>query len=97
MDSDSFDNVTWQNEPDLPGSSINPEDGQPGTSRVGGSSDPPQAGNDADAVDVAGVGEGRLECTVGSPVKEGDGTKDAYVSYLVTTRVWPIAKASDQG
>lgn len=31
--------------------------------------------------------EGMLECTVDKPQKENDGTKDAYISYLVTTRV----------
>lgn len=31
--------------------------------------------------------EGQLECTVDKPQKELDGTKDAYVSYLVTTKV----------
>ncbi|KAH6711367.1 putative sorting nexin-4 [Leptodontidium sp. 2 PMI_412] len=36
-------------------------------------------------MDLAGVGEGVLECTVTQPIKENDGTKDAYVSYLVTT------------
>ncbi|KAF2187766.1 hypothetical protein K469DRAFT_628735 [Zopfia rhizophila CBS 207.26] len=30
--------------------------------------------------------EGRLDCTVDSPRKENEGTKDAYVSYLVTTK-----------
>lgn len=31
--------------------------------------------------------EGRLETFVGTPQKELPGTKDAYVSYLVTTKV----------
>ncbi|KAF2403740.1 Phox-like protein [Trichodelitschia bisporula] len=31
-------------------------------------------------------GDGRLECTVDSPLKENEGTKDVYISYLVTTR-----------
>lgn len=31
--------------------------------------------------------EGNLECTVSRPQKENDGTKDAFVSYLVTTNV----------
>lgn len=31
--------------------------------------------------------EGMLECTVDKPQKENDGTKDAYISYLVATRV----------
>lgn len=30
--------------------------------------------------------EGRLECAVDKPQKELDGTKDAYVSYLVSTK-----------
>ncbi len=48
-----------------------------------------QAGHLADAVDLGGIGDGILECTVDSPLKENDGTKDAYVSYLVTTTVGP--------
>lgn len=47
----------------------------------------PQAGPLADAVDLAGIGDGVLECQVDSPLKENDGTKDAYISYLVTTHV----------
>ena len=48
----------------------------------------PQAGENADAIDLAGIGiEGLLECTVDAPQKEGDGTKDAYVSYKITTHV----------
>ena len=47
----------------------------------------PQAGTLADPVDLAGIGDGRLDCTVDKPLKENDGTKDAYISYLVTTQV----------
>lgn len=46
-----------------------------------------QAGALADPVDLGGIGDGVLECTVDSPLKENDGTKDAYVSYLITTTV----------
>lgn len=46
-----------------------------------------QAGDHADGVDLAGIGDGTLECTVDTPLKENDGTKDAYVSYLITTNV----------
>lgn len=50
------------------------------------SSDWQQAGHDATAQDLAGPGEhGRLECTVSKPQKEGEGTQNAYVSYLVST------------
>lgn len=47
-----------------------------------------QAGPHADAQDLAGPGEhGTLECTVTKPQKEGEGTQNVYVSYLVTTDV----------
>ncbi|KAK5160883.1 intercellular trafficking and secretion [Oleoguttula sp. CCFEE 6159] len=46
----------------------------------------PQAGPNADAQHLAGPGkEGRLDVTIDSPRKEGEGSKDAYISYLVTT------------
>ena len=51
------------------------------------SPDEAQAGPNADGVDLGGIGDGVLECTVDTPMKENDGTKDAYVSYLVTTHV----------
>ncbi|KXT15918.1 hypothetical protein AC579_1419 [Pseudocercospora musae] len=45
-----------------------------------------QAGEHADPQDLAGPGaHGRLECKVSSPQKEGEGTQNPYVSYLVTT------------
>lgn len=46
-----------------------------------------QAGHLAEPVDLGGIGDGFLECTVDSPLKENDGTKDAYVSYLITANV----------
>lgn len=47
-----------------------------------------QAGRNADAQDLAGPGaHGTLDCTVDHPQKEGEGTQNAYVSYLVTTKV----------
>lgn len=52
----------------------------------------PQAGEYADGVDLAGIGDGILECTVDTPLKENDGTKDAYVSYLVTTHVFLLPR-----
>ena len=75
-----------------------PEIGLPGTASMeaGGSSsganyddsDWQQAGQNADAVDLAGPGaQGCLECKVSSPQKEGEGTQNAYISYLVTTEV----------
>lgn len=34
-----------------------------------------------------GLGPDKLECTVTAPIKENDGTKDAFVSYLISTNV----------
>lgn len=95
MDND-FDSVSWRNEPESDNSRPNtagPSDvdgrdfrpGSNGKNRISISS--PQLGENADRVDVGGVGDGRLDCMVGKPLKENDGTKDAYVSYLVTTHV----------
>jgi sorting nexin-4 len=59
-----------------------------GSSNDYGDADWQQAGQDADAQDLAGPGQhGYLECTVDQPQKEGEGTQNAYVSYLVTTNV----------
>ncbi|KAF1819446.1 uncharacterized protein K489DRAFT_383668 [Dissoconium aciculare CBS 342.82] len=45
-----------------------------------------QAGHHADPQDLAGPGaHGQLNCNVSSPQKEGEGTQNSYVSYLVTT------------
>ena len=96
MDND-FDSVSWQNEsegnvsrptaaarPDIQNSRNN--SGLNVKRRL--SSNVQQAGSNADAVDLGGIGDGRLECIVDTPLKENDGTKDAYVSYLVSTQVY---------
>ncbi|KAK5208728.1 intercellular trafficking and secretion [Exophiala xenobiotica] len=91
-DHNDFDSVSWQRED---GGQV--EEGsdafeanlptRPATGRRSESmSSEPQAGDQADNVDLAGIGrDGVLEVTVDAPLKENDGTKDAYVSYLVTT------------
>ena len=91
MDND-FDNVTWQREDDAPSTPSQHAENQYASSRLGvngkrRTSSTQQAGPQADAVDLGGIGSGVLECTVDAPLKEGDGSKDAYVSYLVTTQV----------
>ena len=100
MDNNDFDSVSWQNdeaetEPSRPSTAITTEPGDPvyGINASGkrkASTGPNQAGEQADAVDLAGIGEARLDLKVDSPLKENDGTKDAYVSYLVTTNVRPV-------
>ncbi|GMF69462.1 unnamed protein product [Aspergillus oryzae] len=95
---DDFDNVSWRHEPESdisrPTTSGTDAEESPATShdangkrRMSSAHENPQAGPLADAVDLAGIGDGVLECRVDSPLKENDGTKDAYISYLVTTQV----------
>jgi len=95
MDND-FDSVSWQNEayndPSRPDTAESRDSGEDAHSvnpngKRKTSSGSPQAGHNADPVDLAGIGDGRLDCRVNTPLKENDGTKDAYVSYLVTTEV----------
>lgn len=95
---DDFDSVSWRNDP---GSDVSrpttsgtdAEDTGPsdrdlnGKRRLSIAPEDTQAGPLADPVDLAGIGDGVLECSVDAPLKENDGTKDAYISYLVTTRV----------
>ena len=75
------------------------DDGLAGPSHLSSTSHVDPSGRGTSAMAAAGSsrarGHGRdgsvsgelLECTVGSPIKEGDGTKDAFISYLVTTHV----------
>ena len=94
-----FDSVSWRNES---GSDANlPKSTEPAhettlPTRISNGKRRPssqrhhheaQAGELAEPVDLGGIGDGILECNVGSPLKENDGTKDAYVSYLITTIV----------
>ena len=97
MDEDNqFDSVQWQRDPepqqqnDASNSSLPPQHTLPSRPAPGRSisSHEVQAGEAADGVDLAGIGaDGSLEVTVDTPLKENDGTKDAYVSYLVSTHV----------
>ena len=92
-----FDSVSWPRDPETgrPEPPTPPADGRETTlpsrttktKRSMSGQNEPQAGHEADAVDLGGIGEGILECTVDMPMKENDGTKDAYVSYLITTNV----------
>lgn len=95
---DDFDSVSWKHGPDSDVSrptTSGTDAEEPhrydhdtnGKRRMSSAHEEPQAGPLADAVDLAGIGDGVLECRVDTPLKEGDGTKDAYISYLVTTHV----------
>lgn len=84
-DQDNFSSVSWSEH-------AQEESGASGA----GTSSGAVAGDDGAAFDGEPAGEAqqqqrlgseRLECTVDTPIKENDGTKDAFVSYLITTSV----------
>lgn len=97
MENDDFANVSWQSDSPSKGKDTDTSVPRPeaervssagsmnGKSRVSGG----VLGQNADVMDLAGVGDATLECIVNTPIKENDGSKDAYVSYLVTTHVSP--------
>ncbi|KAH7313667.1 hypothetical protein B0I35DRAFT_435622 [Stachybotrys elegans] len=71
MEQDNFSNVSWSSEAqNLPGEGL--------PSRPLETPQIPSAEEAPDAHE-------KLECIVGSPIKENDGTKDAFVSYLIST------------
>lgn len=93
MEHDNFANVSWQSDSAGQGASLSSP--TPGLDNGGAAVGAPDDGRhgdgqparNADPLDLAGMEGGVLECTVSSPIKENDGSKDAYVSYLVTTNV----------
>jgi hypothetical protein len=83
LDQDNFSNISWHSEQ-------NPDGAGPSTSASHDPNDPDYNGNRAgdEGHDDDGHSGGEiLECVVSDPHKENDGTKDAYVSYLITTNV----------
>ncbi|KAJ5744441.1 hypothetical protein N7533_009311 [Penicillium manginii] len=93
---DDFDSVSWKHDADSdvsrPTTSGTDAEAEStfdhdtnGKRRMSSAHEEPQAGALADAVDLAGIGDGVLECRVDTPLKENEGTKDTYISYLVTT------------
>ena len=92
MENDDFADVSWQSPPrgnteGAAGSSSGAAAGEAPPSHADRIADGMEEAPRADPLDNAGIGNGTLECTVTAPLKEGDGSKDSYVSYLVTTNV----------
>ncbi|RDW75967.1 hypothetical protein BP5796_06788 [Coleophoma crateriformis] len=89
MEHNDFASVPWdgQNHHDAHSTGTQSDTEGPGDDTANGQrrGSGVQAGKHADDMDLAGVGQGVLECTVTQPIKENDGTKDAFISYLVTT------------
>jgi sorting nexin-4 len=95
IDQDNFSNISWHSDQASGGTTLTPAleaDDPAGVSSNGSSGRQATATThgmdvDVDQLDPAGLGSEILECTVSSPIKENDGTKDAFVSYLITTNV----------
>lgn len=85
VDQDNFSNVSWQSDLGEPGhgTSSRADDSMDDTNN-GTHGEP---GLHSDELGAHALGPEQLECTVTSPIKENDGTKDAFVSYLITTHV----------
>ena len=86
LDQDTFSNISWQIETDN-----SPEATESSASLPNIEAEPPSTkdqhhGQDLERQDP-GLSGDILECTVSEPRKESDGTKDAFVSYLITTNV----------
>ncbi|KAL1838671.1 hypothetical protein VTJ49DRAFT_2423 [Mycothermus thermophilus] len=83
LDQDNFSNISWHSEQDPdpagPSTSHNPH----GADNTGSRRNSARA-RDRGSEGIHAGGE-ILECIVSDPHKENDGTKDAYVSYLITT------------
>lgn len=96
MDHSDFDSVSWRNDADSDPSRPNtshtdtdePERSSQdvnGKRRMSSTDNPSPPAHDDDE-GLAAL-EGTLECTVDTPLKENEGTKDVFISYLVTTHV----------
>lgn len=82
-DQDNFSSISWTEHADDPTADPIPSAGQ----RDQHSGEASGAGPRRRDHDPHGLGSEKLECTVGSPLKENDGSKDAFISYLITTHV----------
>lgn len=88
VDQDNFSNISWHSDHQRQqASGFQDEDSPPpGLDVESPSAEDLQHGEQLLEEDP-GMNGDVLECTVSEPRKESDGTKDAFVSYLVTTNV----------
>ncbi|KAI0409766.1 hypothetical protein F4802DRAFT_541952 [Xylaria palmicola] len=84
IDQDSFSNISWQSDVDDGGETADPSASLPNIEAEPPTSEDRHHGQALERQDP-GLSGDILECTVSEPHKESDGTKDAFVSYLITT------------
>ncbi|KAF3491815.1 sorting nexin family protein [Arthroderma uncinatum] len=99
MDHNDFDSVSWRNDGDSdvsrPATSYtdidnasSSRDDPNGKRRMSSAEDEVLSPTHEGAGGfMGGLDNGMIECTVDTPLKENEGTKDVYVSYLVSTHV----------
>ncbi|KAK0731182.1 sorting nexin-4 [Lasiosphaeris hirsuta] len=89
IDQDNFSNISWHSEQDVgpmgPSTTSSHETVTLEFPRSGRQEGPRAEGEPALADLQPGHGGELLYCVVSEPHKENDGTKDAYVSYMITT------------
>lgn len=82
IEQEDFSSVSWNSE--------RAAERPPSQSQAPPAGDAPDSngyqGQEANHLD-AGLGEEVLECTVSQPLKENEGSKDVFVSYLISTYV----------
>lgn len=87
---DNFSSISWHSDHNNAGTSSSSAsyDIQGHDDPSGGPQEQQQQEREAEIEQLGpGLGGEILECTVSEPHKENDGTKDAYVSYMITTNV----------
>jgi len=89
IDQDNFSNISWHSEQGGGASSSSVPPGQTSAEEIVhnlGQHDPiEEAYNEMDAGGAAGPET--LECKVSAPLLESEGTREQFISYLVTTNV----------
>jgi sorting nexin-4 len=86
IDQDNFSNISWQIETNNGVEPAQSSASMPNIDAEPPSSEAQHHGQDLQLQDP-GLSGDILECAVSEPHKESDGTKDAFVSYLITTMV----------
>jgi hypothetical protein len=84
IDHDNFSNISWQSGSNTPVAESSAP--MPNIEAEPPTHEDQQHGEDLEHQDP-GLSGDILECSVSEPRKESDGTKDAFVSYLITTSV----------
>lgn len=87
IDQDNFSNISWHSDQNIRVGSSTSTENEGHDEEGAGSKSQHGEGVGRARLDPSHGGDETLECTVTDPHTENAGTKDAYVSYLITTNV----------